>query len=155
MLVACDAQLNASMNKYFFDKLVKNIAAGDTDTATTTKWDPSTWPTEEVKGVGLYEAPRGALSHWVAIKDKKCSNYQAVVPTTWNACPRDEVAGQGAFERAMMDTAVKIPEKPLEIVKAIRSFDPCIACATHLYDAKGRTISTVNTDPYIRGGLNG
>ena len=150
-----DAQLNASMNKYFFDKLVKNIAAGDTDTATTTKWDPSTWPTEEVKGVGLYEAPRGALSHWVAIKDKKCSNYQAVVPTTWNACPRDEVAGQGAFERAMMDTAVKIPEKPLEIVKAIRSFDPCIACATHLYDAKGRTISTVNTDPYIRGGLNG
>ena len=150
-----DAQLNASMNKYFFDKLVKNIAAGDTDTANTTKWDPSTWPTEEVKGVGLYEAPRGALSHWVAIKDKKCSNYQAVVPTTWNACPRDEVAGQGAFERAMMDTAVKIPEKPLEIVKAIRSFDPCIACATHLYDAKGRTISTVNTDPYIRGGLNG
>lgn len=150
-----DAQLNASMNKYFFDKLVKNIAAGDTDTATTTKWDPSTWPTEEVKGVGLYEAPRGALSHWIAIKDKKCSNYQAVVPTTWNACPRDEVAGQGAFERAMMDTTVKIPEKPLEIVKAIRSFDPCIACATHLYDAKGRTISTVNTDPYIRGGLNG
>ena len=134
---------------------VINIANGDTDTANTTKWDPSTWPTEEVKGVGLYEAPRGALSHWVAIKDKKCSNYQAVVPTTWNACPRDEVAGQGAFERAMMDTAVKIPEKPLEIVKAIRSFDPCIACATHLYDAKGRTISTVNTDPYIRGGLNG
>ena len=150
-----DAQLNACMNKYFFGKLIKNIANGDTDTANTTKWDPSTWPTEEVKGVGLYEAPRGALSHWVAIKDKKCSNYQAVVPTTWNACPRDEVAGQGAFERAMMDTAVKIPEKPLEIVKAIRSFDPCIACATHLYDAKGRTISTVNTDPYIRGGLNG
>ena len=150
-----DAQLNACMNKYFFGKLIKNIANGDTDTANTTKWDPSTWPTEEVKGVGLYEAPRGALSHWVAIKDKKCSNYQAVVPTTWNACPRDEVAGQGAFERAMMDTAVKIPEKPLEIVKAIRSFDPCIACATHLYDAKGKTISTVNTDPYIRGGLNG
>lgn len=65
-----DAQLNACMNKYFFDKLVKNIAAGDTDTADVTKWKPSTWPDEEVKGVGLYEAPRGALSHWVAIKDK-------------------------------------------------------------------------------------
>lgn len=150
-----DAQLNACMNKYFFDKLVKNIGAGDTDTADVTKWKPSTWPTEEVKGVGLYEAPRGALSHWVAIKDGKCSNYQAVVPTTWNACPRDEVAGRGAFERTMMETVVKIPEKPLEIVRAVRSFDPCIACATHLYDAKGRTITTVNTDPYIRGGLNG
>lgn len=71
-----DAQLNACMNKYFFGKLIKNIANGDTDTANTTKWDPSTWPTEEVKGVGLYEAPRGALSHWVAIKDKNVATIK-------------------------------------------------------------------------------
>ena len=146
-----DAQLNACMSKYFFDKLVKNIANGDTDTANVTKWDPSSWPTDELRGVGLYEAPRGALSHWIVIKDRKCSNYQAVVPTTWNSAPRDEQAGHGAFESTMMDTSVKIPEKPLEIVRAVRSFDPCLACATHLYDAKGKTISTVNTDPYFRG----
>ncbi len=146
-----DAQLNACMSKYFFDKLVKNIANGDTDTANVTKWDPTSWPTDELRGVGLYEAPRGALSHWIVIKDRKCSNYQAVVPTTWNSAPRDEQAGHSAFESTMIDTAVKIPEKPLEIVRAVRSFDPCLACATHLYDAKGKTISTVNTDPYFRG----
>ena len=150
-----DAQVNAAMSKYFFDKLVQNIGAGDTDIANVTKWDPSSWPTSELKGVGLYEAPRGALSHWVAITNRVCSNYQAVVPTTWNACPRDDVAGQGAFERCMMDTSVKNPEKPLEIVRAIRSYDPCLACATHLYDAKGKTLSITNTDPYLRGGLNG
>ncbi len=150
---ALDAQLNACMNKYFLDKLIKNIDAGDTDTADVTKWDPSSWSKGELRGVGLYEAPRGALSHWIVINDRVCSNYQAVVPTTWNSCPRDEVAGQGAFEKSMMDTAVKIAEKPLEIVKAVRSFDPCIACATHLYDAKGKTLSVVNTDPYFRGGL--
>lgn len=146
-----DAQLNACMNKYFFDKLIKNINDGDTDTASVTKWDPSSWPKTELRGVGIYEAPRGALSHWIVINDRVCSNYQAVVPTTWNSAPRDERAGQGAFEKSMMDTAVKIPEKPLEIVKAVRAFDPCLACATHLYDAKGKTISTVNTDPYFRG----
>lgn len=146
-----DAQLNACMNKYFFDKLIKNINDGDTDTASVTKWDPSSWPKTELRGVGIYEAPRGALSHWIVINDRLCSNYQAVVPTTWNSAPRDERAGQGAFEKSMMDTAVKIPEKPLEIVKAVRAFDPCLACATHLYDAKGKTISTVNTDPYFRG----
>lgn len=146
-----DAQLNACMNKYFFDKLIKNINDGDTDTASITKWNPSSWPKTELRGVGIYEAPRGALSHWIVINDRVCSNYQAVVPTTWNSAPRDERAGQGAFEKSMMDTAVKIPEKPLEIVKAVRAFDPCLACATHLYDAKGKTISTVNTDPYFRG----
>lgn len=149
---ALDAQVNAYMNKYFFDKLVDNIGRGDLETFNALKWDPSTWPEEEVHGVGVYEAPRGALSHWVGIKGPTISNYQAVVPTTYNACPRNDKAGHGAFERSMMDTKVKIPEKPLEIVKAIRSFDPCLACATHLYDAEGNTISVVNTDPYFRGG---
>jgi len=144
-----EAQLYSYINKYYFDKLVKNISNGDTSVANTAKWDPATWP-QEARGVGLVEAPRGALSHWVVIKDAKVANYQAIVPTTWNACPRDSKAGHGPYEAAMIDTKVKIADKPLEILKVIRSFDPCIACATHLYDAKGQKISVVNTDPYDR-----
>jgi len=144
---ALEAQLQAELGKYFFDKLVANIKSGDTRVVNNDKWDPSTWP-KEAKGVGLYEAPRGALSHWVVIKDGKIANYQAVVPTTWNACPRDDKAGQGAYEKSMMDTPVKIADKPLEIVKAIRSFDPCMACSTHLFNAKGEKIRVVTTDPY-------
>ena len=145
-----DAQLNAYINKYYFDKLVKNIRNGDTTVANTAKWDPATWP-KEAKGVGLHEAPRGALSHWVVIKDGKIANYQAIVPTTWNACPRDSKAGYGAYEAGMIDTKVKIADKPLEVLKLIRSFDPCIACATHLYDAEGKELSSVHTDPYFKG----
>lgn len=146
---ALDAQVFAYVNKYFFEKLVKNIKAGDTAVANTAKWDPKTWP-KEAKGVGLHEAPRGGLSHWVVIKDGKVANYQAVVPSTWNACPRDSKAGYGAYEASMIDTKVKIPEKPLEILKVIHSFDPCLACATHLYDSEGKAITVVSTDPYIK-----
>ena len=144
---ALDAQLQAEISKFFFDKLVANIKSGDTRVVNNDKWDPSSWP-KEAKGVGFYEAPRGALSHWAVIKDGKIANYQAVVPTTWNACPRDDAAGHGAYEMAMMDTPVKIADKPLEIVKAVRSFDPCMACATHLFNAKGEKIRVVTTDPY-------
>jgi len=144
---ALDAQLQAEVSKYFFDKLVANIKSGDTKVANTEKWEPSTWP-KEAKGVGLYEAPRGALSHWAVIKDGKITNYQAVVPTTWNACPRDDAEGRGAYEMSMMDTPVKVADKPLEIVKAVRSFDPCMACSTHLFNAKGEKIRVVTTDPY-------
>ena len=106
-----------------------------------------TWP-KEAKGVGLYDAPRGALSHWVVIKNGKIANYQCVVPTTWNACPRDDAAGHGAYEMAMMDTHVAVPDKPLEIVRVIRSFDPCMACSTHVYNANGDTLKIMTTDPY-------
>lgn len=146
-----DAQLHSYLSKYFFDKLIKNIDSGDLSIANDKKWNPVKWP-QEGKGVGLYEAPRGALSHWMVVKNSKISNYQAVVPTTWNGCPRDSKAGHGAYEQCMIDTKIKIPEKPLEILRAIRSFDPCLACATHLYDASGKTLSFVNTDPYNKGG---
>ncbi|MDF2565650.1 MAG: Cytochrome-c3 hydrogenase [Massilibacillus sp.] len=146
---ALEAQVHAYVAKYYFNKLIKNIKAGDTKVADTTKWDPKTWP-KECKGVGLYEAPRGALSHWVVIKDGKIANYQAIVPTTWNACPRDNKGDHGAYEKAMMDTKVKIPDKPLEILKVVRSFDPCMACSTHLYNAEGKKIKIVTTDPYLR-----
>jgi len=144
---ALDCQVNAEINKFFYDKLIANIKSGDTKVANTDKWDPGKWP-KTCKGVGFYEAPRGALSHWVVIKDGKIDNYQAVVPTTWNACPRDDKAGHGAYEMAMMDTHVQDPSKPIELVRVIRSFDPCMACATHLFNAKGEKIRVVTTDPY-------
>ena len=143
-----EAQLNAYIAKYYFEKLVNNIKAGDTAVANMERWDPSTWP-KEARGVGLHEAPRGALSHWVVIKDGKIENYQAVVPSTWNACPRDSKAGYGPYEASMIDTKVKIADKPLEILKVIHSFDPCLACATHLYDASGRQLAVVHSDPYL------
>jgi hydrogenase large subunit len=144
-----EAQLNAYINKYYFDKLVKNIRAGDTAVANTAKWDPAAWP-KDAKGVGLHEAPRGALGHWVNIKGGRIANYQAIVPTTWNGCPRDSKAGHGAYEASMIDTKVKVADKPLEILKTIHSFDPCIACATHLYDATGKEVGVVHTDPYFK-----
>ncbi|MBQ1890247.1 MAG: nickel-dependent hydrogenase large subunit, partial [Selenomonas sp.] len=144
---ALDCQLAAEINKYFFDKLIANLKTGDTKVASNEKWDPSTWP-KECEGVGIYEAPRGALSHYIAIKDGKTDNYQCIVPTTWSACPRDDKAGHGAYEMAMMDTQVKVPDKPLEIVKVVRSFDPCMACATHMFNAKGEKINVITTDPY-------
>lgn len=143
-----DAQLSAYVNKYFFDKLINNIKSGDTTVANMNNWDPATWP-KDAKGVGLHEAPRGGLSHWVTIKNGKFENYQAVVPSTWNACPRDSKAGYGAYEASMMETKVKIPEKPLEILRVVHSFDPCLACATHLYDSDGKEVSVIRTDPYL------
>ena len=146
---ALDAQLAAEINKFFFDKLIANLKTGDTSTMNNEKWYPETWPAE-CHGVGLYEAPRGGLSHWVVIKDGKIDNYQCIVPTTWNACPRDDKAGHGAFELAMMTTHVADSNKPLEIARVVRSFDPCMACATHMYNAKGEEINVVSTAPHWR-----
>ena len=143
------AQVAAEVNRFFFDKLIENLKSGDTVTMNNDKWYPETWP-KECMGVGLYEAPRGGLSHWVVIKDGKIDNYQCLVPTTWNACPRDDKAGHGAYELAMMDTQVKDSNKPLEIARVVRSFDPCMACATHMYNAKGEEINVISTDPYRR-----
>ena len=146
---ALDAQLAAEINKFFFDKLIANLKTGDTTTMNNEKWYPETWA-KECQGVGLYEAPRGGLSHWVVIKDGKVDNYQCVVPTTWNACPRDDKEGHGAFEMAMIDTHVADSNKPLEIARVVRSFDPCMACATHMYNAKGEEISVFSTAPHWR-----
>ena len=146
---ALDAQLAAEINKFFFDKLIANLKTGDTTTMNNEKWYPDTWA-KECHGVGLYEAPRGGLSHWVVIKDGKVDNYQCVVPTTWNACPRDDKEGHGAFEASMIDTHVADSNKPLEIARVVRSFDPCMACATHMYNAKGEEISVVSTAPHWR-----
>ena len=128
----------------FMDQLMSNIKNGDTRTANIEKWEPSTWP-EEALGVGTTEAPRGALAHWIKIKDKKIDNYQMVVPSTWNASPRDGQGQMSAYEASLIGTPVENPDQPLEIIRTIHSFDPCIACAVHMYDEKGSYIHQVQT----------
>jgi hydrogenase large subunit len=93
----------------------------------------------------MSEAPRGALCHWIVIKDKKIANYQMVVPSTWNASPRDGKGQRSAYETALLGTPVHDPEKPLEILRTVHSFDPCIACAVHVYDEHGTNQARVFT----------
>jgi len=136
--------LIAGWAKEFYQQLLSNIKNGDTRMANTDMWEPETWP-EEATGVGLSEAPRGALAHWIVIKDKKIDNYQLVVPSTWNASPRDPQGQRSAYEASLIGTPVNNPDQPVEILRTIHSFDPCIACAVHLYDEKGRYIHQVAT----------
>jgi hydrogenase large subunit len=139
-----ETKLVADWALEFYNDLITNIKNGDVRTANTAKWDPKTWEAE-AKGVGLTEAPRGALAHWIVIKDKKIDNYQLVVPSTWNASPRDINGNRSAYEEALIGTPIADPDKPLEILRTIHSFDPCIACAVHLYDEKGTYIHQLQT----------
>lgn len=139
---ALEAEWCADQMRYFMDKLMGNIKAGDISTANTERWDPSTWP-KEVKGVGFAEAPRGALGHWIKIKDTKIENYQCIVPTTWNGSPRDSQGGIGAFEAALMNTKVERKEEPVEILRTLHSFDPCLACSTHVMSEDGQELANV------------
>ncbi|MCX6156681.1 MAG: nickel-dependent hydrogenase large subunit [Ignavibacteriota bacterium] len=139
-----ETQLVAGWAKEFFGQLLTNIKNGETRTFESAKWEPSSWP-KEAKGVGLTEAPRGALAHWIVIKDQKIDNYQLVVPSTWNASPRDTKGQMSSYESALIGTPVADPEKPLEILRTIHSFDPCLACAVHLYDEKGKYVHQIDT----------
>ncbi|MGG0717316.1 nickel-dependent hydrogenase large subunit [Robertmurraya massiliosenegalensis] len=115
------------------DQLLENIKNGDQTTFDRTKWEPNSWQTN-AKGVGWMEAPRGSLGHWIEIDNQKVKNYQAVVPTTWNASPIDHNGNQGAYESALQNTPIADPKLPLEILRIVHSFDPCLACAVHLTD---------------------
>jgi hydrogenase large subunit len=126
----------------FYDDLIANLKGGDFTTFTREKWEPATWPAE-CQGVGLSEAPRGALAHWIRIKDMKIENYQLVVPSTWNASPRDAAGKRSAYEESLLDTPVANDEQPLEIIRTIHSFDPCLACAVHVYDPEGKHLHQV------------
>ncbi|QGM96799.1 nickel-dependent hydrogenase large subunit [Methylocystis parvus] len=137
-----ECQWAARKMRHFQDKLMANIKAGDTATANVEKWEPKTWP-KEAKGYGFTEAPRGALGHWIKIKDGKIDNYQCIVPTTWNGSPRDPKGNIGAFEASLMDTPMADPEKPLEILRTIHSFDPCLACSTHVMSPDGQEMASV------------
>ena len=126
----------------FYDSLITNLKNGDTRMANMEKFNPAKWD-KTAQGVGYTEAPRGALAHWIVIEDTKIKNYQLVVPTTWNASPRDPKGNMSAYEAALMDTPIADPEKPVEILRTVHSFDPCLACAVHLYDEEGKHINRV------------
>ncbi|HEX6023724.1 MAG TPA: nickel-dependent hydrogenase large subunit, partial [Solirubrobacter sp.] len=122
----------------WYDELVKRIKGGDVKTFNGDKWEPGSWP-HTSRGYGVLDAPRGALGHWVEIADGKITNYQCVVPTTWNASPRDPQGVSGPYEAALMDNhPLAKPDQPLEILRTIHSFDPCIACGVHVLDAEGK-----------------
>jgi quinone-reactive Ni/Fe-hydrogenase large subunit len=141
---AIETELMGDIMVEWVDELAKNAAGGDLSTWTEFDFDEVAANT---KGAGLAEAPRGALGHWVNIKDGKITNYQAIVPSTWNAGPRDASGALGAYEASLIGTKVANPEEPLEIIRTIHSFDPCIACAVHVMDTKGKELAVYKVDP--------
>jgi [NiFe] hydrogenase large subunit/hydrogenase large subunit len=129
-------------NEEWLAQLVDNMGRGILEVHNGEKWDPSTWP-KEARGFGFHEAPRGALGHWVRIENGVIANFQAVVPSTWNAGPRDAKGQIGPYEAALIGTPMANPEQPLEILRTIHSFDPCLACAVHVLDGNGKEIIRV------------
>jgi Ni,Fe-hydrogenase I large subunit len=137
---ALESQLMAVQLQGWLDKLATNMDHGNIAIFNPVHWDPGTWPAKAT-GFGWHEAPRGSLGHWVEIQGRSIKNYQAVVPTTWNAGPRDAQGQRGAYEASLAGTSVADPSRPLEILRTIHSFDPCLACAVHVIDAQGREYS--------------
>jgi Ni,Fe-hydrogenase I large subunit len=137
-----DCLITAQKLPHWLAQLQDNIGKGDLRIHAGEMWDPSTWPAEAA-GYGWHEAPRGALGHWIKIKDQKILNYQAVVPSTWNASPRDHKGQRGPYEEALIGTPIADPSRPLEILRTIHSFDPCLACAVHVVDCNGGEIVRV------------
>ena len=132
-----ETKIVADAMQVWYDALIANIRAGDTTTFDLAHWDPSSWP-KTARGVGFMEAPRGGLGHWIVIEDGKIANYQAVVPSTWNAGPRDHTGQAGAYEAALEHNhTMANPDQPLELLRTIHSFDPCLACAVHVMDPDG------------------
>jgi len=134
---AIEAHVMAGQVSKWVAELGDKLGHGDLRVHNGEKWDPDTWP-KEAQGFGFHEAPRGSLGHWVHIEDKKITNYQCVVPTTSNAGPRDAKGQRGAYEASLLKTPIADPERPLEILRTIHSFDPCLACAVHVVDGQGR-----------------
>jgi hydrogenase large subunit len=131
--VICD------LSQKHWKALVDNIASGDTDTFNAPVFSG------HQMGFGFHEAPRGTLSHFVVIDNGKISNYQAVVPSTWNAGPRDAKNRPGPYEASLVGNPIADPENPLEVLRTIHSFDPCIACAVHTVDVEGNELGSVRT----------
>lgn len=137
-----ESKICADHSMELLDALIANVAGGDLRIHSGDTWDPKTWPAE-AKGVGFEEAPRGMLSHWIKIKDGVIDNYQAVVPSTWNGSPRDRDQIRGAYESSLVGTPIAVEDQPLEILRTIHSFDPCMACAAHVLDADGNEVVQV------------
>lgn len=139
---ALECKLFADNMSAWYAGLMANIRAGDVRTFNEKKWEPSSWP-QRAQGVGFLEAPRGCLAHWIVIDNQRISNYQAVVPTTWNASPRDAVGKEGPYEAALKGIVLADRKQPLEILRTIHSFDPCLACAVHVQDPNGEELIKV------------
>jgi hydrogenase large subunit len=137
-----ETQLAVHWLREEYNNLVANLKAGDTATADTRFWKPESWKPES-KGFGFTEAPRGSLCHWIYIKDAKIANYQIVVPSTWNASPKDGKGQHGAYEAALIGTPMADPKRPVEILRTIHSFDPCLACASHVIGPNGETLAEI------------
>jgi len=141
---AIETELMCDVMMEWIDELGVNALGGDLSTWTKFDFDEVS---VNAKGMGLAEAPRGALGHWVSIEEGKVKNYQAVVPSTWNAGPRDAKGQLGAYEASLIGTKVANPDQPLELLRTIHSFDPCIACAVHVVDTKGKELGSYKIDP--------
>jgi hydrogenase large subunit len=132
-----ETKIFADAMPVWYENLMANIKRGDVRTFNERLWEPSTWPAR-AQGVGFTEAPRGALAHWIVIQDGKIENYQAVVPSTWNASPRDAQGNDGPYEAALKGHVLHDIDQPLEILRTLHSFDPCLACAVHVMDPNGQ-----------------
>jgi hydrogenase large subunit len=141
---AIETKVYADFMLQTFNDLIATIKASDTQTFNGERWDPVTWPAH-AEGFGYMEAPRGALGHWLVIDHNQITNYQMVVPTTWNGSPRDQKDQPGAFEASLPGTTLADPTSPLEILRTIHSFDPCLACAIHMVDADGNELGNPAT----------
>jgi hydrogenase large subunit len=137
-----ETQLLAEKMSDWVEALGRNMAGGELRIHDNSKWDPSTWPADAT-GAGFHEAPRGALGHWVHITDGLINNYQCVVPSTWNAGPRDTAGRRGPYEEALLGTPVADPQRPVEILRTVHSFDPCMACGVHVVDVARRELARV------------
>ena len=135
---AIRAAMLAELGPKHLDLLIKNIGQGDLEI-----FNPPEFPKGVLKGFGFHEAPRGTLSHWVVIEDGRIANYQCVVPSTWNVSPRDDKGQMGPYEASLIDNPVADPERPLEVLRTIHSFDPCIACAVHVLNPEKEEIVKV------------
>ncbi len=138
-----DAALAMIWLKEFFGELMDRVKTREVSTFNGERWEPKSWPAD-AEGVGLVEAPRGALAHWIKIHDGAIENYQLVVPTTWNGSPRDAKSQHSSFEASLIGTPVAKLDEPVEILRTIHSFDPCLACSVHLYDPQGRHLHRVS-----------
>ncbi len=136
-VIRCAAILDMALTNW--NMLVENIGKGD-----TTICNPPVYPKGEIQGFGIHEAPRGALSHWIVIEDGKIKNYQAVVPSTWNLCPRDKDGNHGPTESSLIGNPIADQHQPLEALRTLHSYDPCMACAVHTFDPKGNRIGKAN-----------
>lgn len=141
---AVETKVYADAMRTYYNDLIAEIKAGNTQTYNGEKWDPITWPSH-AQGFGYMEAPRGALGHWIVINNGKIENYQMVVPTTWNGSPRDHKGQPGAYEASLVGTPLAKPDWPLEVLRTIHSFDPCMACAIHMVDAEGKEVGETAT----------